>query len=62
MCSHIVTSHPKRKCLITVRSEHAKKFWDMKMKSLSGTLQIEIMHKILSTQKIPERALNVSET
>ena len=29
------------------------------MKSLSGTLQIEITRKILSTRKIPERALSI---
>jgi len=37
--------------VITVRSDHAKKFCGAKTKSLFGTLQIEIAHEILFTRK-----------
>ena len=40
-----------------VCSDDTKKFWGTKLKSLSGTVQIEITCEILSGRKIPKRAL-----
>jgi len=47
--------------VITVRSDHTKKFLGAKTKSLFGTVQIEIAHEILFTRKSSRTGPNLRE-